>query len=79
MIEVTVRRFYKCDEGTVVPAHTFIVDESTAIPLMDLNKIADGIAKDTDGVGQFSTNLRLMTESEVEVYRHNESGEAEDF
>ncbi|CAB4199877.1 hypothetical protein UFOVP1339_15 [uncultured Caudovirales phage] len=74
MIEVTVRRFYKCDEGIIVPSHTFILDEvSGALPHMDLGKVAMKVEEDVLGVP--CTNLALMDEEEVRVYRTKEEAE----
>lgn len=74
MIEVTVRRFYKCDEGLIVPSHTFVLDELNGdLPHMDLSKVATMISNDALSVP--CKNLALMTEDEVMVYRTKEEAD----
>ncbi len=74
MIEIRVRRFYKCDMGEVVPSRTYTIDETAKEPppfdiLAAVEKLGADV-KDFPG-----KNLRLMTESEVDEYCETEDGE----
>lgn len=74
MIEIRVRRFYKCDEGIVIPSRTYTIDETAKRPpsfkLASIIEKIDAEMKDLPG-----TNWRLMTEAEVDDYCGTEESE----
>lgn len=74
MIEITVRRFYRCDEGIVVPSITYEIDETADdVPNFDIKKVAKKLAGEVNDLP--GTDWRLMTESEVEAYLAGEDEE----
>jgi|GEM_PF-826813 len=74
MLEIRIRRFYRCDEGTVVPSHTYTVDD-VAHPPKPLSLLQFAEKFDAELADMPGTNMRLMTEAEVDEYLAEEDAE----
>jgi hypothetical protein len=74
MLEIRIRRFYRCDEGTIVPSRTYTVDD-VAHPPKPINLLQFAEKFDAELADLPGTNMRLMTEAEVDKYLAEEDGE----
>jgi hypothetical protein len=72
MFEVTIRAFFTCDEGMhIVPSRTFT--GAAEAPPVDAASIA---ARLIDDLKDFpATNVRPMTEAEIDEYRAKEEAD----
>jgi hypothetical protein len=74
MLEIRIRRFYRCDEGTVVLSRTYTVDD-VAHPPKPVNLLQFAEKFDAELADMPGTNMRLMTEEEVAEYLAEEDAE----
>lgn len=76
-IEITVRRFFTCDEGLEITPSTIFSVDSLRVTEVEWPSVLEGLCQQHEDAlrGLPVTNLRVMTDEEVADFRRREAEE----